>query len=150
MYMYISVFDKFVWLTIGPQSLLIWHSTLLSFSQMAQLIVTNCLLIVFPMAHTLIIAEPIGPCFKSYQKLWCTWIFFCKFHLWSCQSTCTVHVNRVVETLRQLLSLYPYTCTLYSVQFQLTGHSLHYFIVVLHDWLFPHHCISDFLISFEA
>ena len=36
------------------------------------------------------------------------------------------------------LSCSPYT--LYTVQFQFTGHSLDLLDNVLHDWLFPHHC----------
>ena len=39
-----------------------------------------------------------------------------------------------------LLSCYPYTCTLYTVQFQFTGHSLDLSDNVLHGWLFPHPC----------
>ena len=39
-----------------------------------------------------------------------------------------------------LLSCSPYT--LYTDQFQFTGHSLHLSDNVLHDWLFPHHCIQ--------
>ena len=38
-----------------------------------------------------------------------------------------------------LLSCSPYT--LYTVQFCFTGHSLDLSDNVLHDWLFPHHCI---------
>ena len=37
------------------------------------------------------------------------------------------------------LSCSPYT--LYTVQFQFTGHSLDLSDNVLHNWMFPHHCI---------
>ena len=36
------------------------------------------------------------------------------------------------------LSCFPYTCTLYTVQFHFTGHLLDLSDNVLHDWLFPH------------
>ena len=61
-----------------PKELLMWHCTVLSLSQMAQLIMiilsltalTLCELAqdVFPMAHTLTIVEPIWPMLQTYQK----------------------------------------------------------------------------------
>ena len=58
-----------------PKELLIWHCAILSLGQMAQLIMiilsltalTLCLLAqdVFPMAHTLTIAEPILPMLQN-------------------------------------------------------------------------------------
>ena len=38
-----------------------------------------------------------------------------------------------------LLSCSPYT--LYTAQFQFTGHSLDLSDNVLHDWMFPYHCL---------
>ena len=40
----------------------------------------------------------------------------------------------------------PFSCssyTLYTVQFQFTGHSLDLSDNVLHNWLFPHHCVQS-------
>ena len=42
-----------------------------------------------------------------------------------------------------LLSCSPYT--LYAIHFQFTGHSIDLSDNVLHDWLFPYHCITYFL-----
>ena len=42
-----------------------------------------------------------------------------------------------------LLSCSPYT--LYTALFQFTGHSLDLSDKVLHDWLFPHHCIYIYI-----
>ena len=39
-YMYNSVFDKLIWRTIGSKQLHIWHCTVLSLGQMAQLIMS--------------------------------------------------------------------------------------------------------------
>ena len=35
--------------------------------------------------------------------------------------------------------------TLYTALFQFTGHSLDLSDKVLHDWLFPHHCIHIYV-----
>ena len=46
-----------------------------------------------------------------------------------------------------LLSCSPYT--LYTALFQFTGHSLDLLDKVLHDWLFPHHCIYIYKIELD-
>ena len=48
-------------------------------------------------------------------------------------------IARHFDLFSSLLSCSPYT--LYTAQFQFTGHSLDIPDNVLHDWLFPHHCI---------
>ena len=60
----------------------------------------NYLLIAFPMAHTLTIAEPIWLMLQKLSKtLMYMHFVFCKFHLWSYQSTCTCQQGcRNIET----------------------------------------------------
>ena len=48
------------------------------------------------------------------------------------------------DLFSSLLSCSPYT--LYTALFQFTGHSLDLSDNVLHDWLFPHHCIYIYII----
>ena len=66
------IFDRLIWRT---KELLIWHCTVLSLVQMAQIILslralTLCYLAqdVFPMAHTLTIVEPIWPMLQKVSK----------------------------------------------------------------------------------
>ena len=47
------------------------------------------------------------------------------------------NIARHFDLFSPLLSCFPYT--LYTVQFQFTGHSLDLLDNLLHDWLFPHH-----------
>ena len=51
------------------------------------------------------------------------------------------------DLFSSLLSCSPYTCNLYTAQFPFTGHSLHLSDNVLHDWLFPHHCMYMMWVS---
>ena len=73
----------------------------------------------------------------NYRSLVCT----CNYRSLVCNQGCgnieptTGHF----DLFSSPLSCYP--CTLYTVQFQFTGHSLDLSDNVLHDWLFPHHCM---------
>ena len=68
MFVHVSVFDKLIWCTIGflfgTAQFSLWASSTVNYDY----IVTNSinyLLIVFPMAHTLTIAEPIWPMLQN-------------------------------------------------------------------------------------
>ena len=56
--------------------------------------------------------------------------------------TCTQGCGNIEPTARHndpyspFLSCFPYTCTMYTVQFQ-----LYLLDNVLQDWPFPHHCL---------
>ena len=74
--MYINVFDKIIWHTIGPKSILFGTEQLSLWADGAvnyDYIVTNSInsLLaqnVFPMAHSLTIVEPIWPMLQKLSK----------------------------------------------------------------------------------
>ena len=77
--------------------------------------------------------------------------------LTTCFLSHNVAIPRSVETLSQLLDILTYfhhscpaphyICSLYTDQFQLTGHSLDSSDIVLYEWLFPHNWPSLWWLS---
>ena len=54
----------------------------------------------------------------------------------------------VVSQLLDILAYFHHSCpapNIHAAQFQFTGHSLDLLDNVLHDWLFPHHCIYTYI-----
>ena len=72
--MFISVFDKLIWHTIGPKSFLfgtaqfsLWASGTINYDYVVTNSI-NCLLTVFAMVHTLTIIEPFWPMLQNVSK----------------------------------------------------------------------------------
>ena len=115
--MYVSVFDKLIWRTIGPKQLLIWYSTVLLMGQMEQLFM-DYMYVVTNSINSLLISS----CFKTYPDICkCTCIFIahtkCRggyMYTMYTYSTCRC-INDSLTFKGNPTCILACTCTMYNV-----------------------------------